>query len=189
MKPIDLPTYDELDRVLSQTTLKLHPSQVHGLICGILCGNVSGAAAWESLVTGDGKENPETHALLLSLHEASAKQLNDFLLDFQIVLPTDSEALPVRAEALTLWCQGILTGLKMAQIPIVEREPGDLTEAINDLVEIAKMNYEEVVANEEDEAAYTELVEYIRMAVIYIYQDLHEKQAPISAKSTSKHLH
>lgn len=184
MKELSLPNYGELTQALNKTTLKLHPSQVHGLISGILCGNPKSTAAWEELVTG-GKESTQTHQLLQTLYDASAKQLADFLFEFELVLPSDSDDLPVRAEALTLWCQGFLTGLKLAQIQIVDREPSEITEAINDLIEIAKMNYEEVVASEEDEDAYIELVEYVRMAVILIYQDLREAEQEASKASGS----
>jgi len=192
MKSLDLPTYKELDVALNKTLLKLHPSQAHGLICGILCGNPSDNAAWEEVITGGGEEAAETLKTLHILYEVSAKQLKDFLFDLEMVLPDDAEDLALRAEALTLWCQGMLTGLKLAQIPLDDREPDELKEAMNDLVEIAKMNYEEVVASEEDEVAYTELVEYVRMAAIYIYQHLHEDEAPIKkTKKTAKlkHLH
>ena len=43
------------------------------------------------------------------------------------------------------------------------------------MVEIAKMNYEEVVESEEDETAYVELVEYVRMAAILIYEELRRR--------------
>ncbi|RDI46502.1 UPF0149 family protein [Aquicella lusitana] len=188
MTKTSLPKYHEIDQVLSKTTLKLHPSQVHGLICGILSGNPHSSEAWEELVTG-GKEPGKTHEVLQSLYDASAKQLRDFLFEFQLSLPADSETLPMRAEALTLWCQGFLTGLKVAQVQIIEREPSEMTEAINDLIEIAKMNYEEVVANEEDEEAYVELVEYVRMAVVLIYQDLRENETAAKATRSSNHLH
>lgn len=186
MKEKSLPPYGELDEALSDTTLKLHPSQVHGLVCGILCGNNNANAAWETLIAGD-KVTTKTHTLLQSLFDASSNQLKEFLFEFQLVLPSDSEDLPVRAEALTLWAQGFLTGLKLAQVQIMDREASEMTEAIHDLVEIAKMNYEQVVSNEEDEDAYVELIEYVRVAVILIYQDMHE-QSPLSTNS-SNHLH
>jgi len=187
MKKSSSPTFAKLSQALSSTALKLHASQVHGLVCGILCGNPTSDAAWEELIT-DGKEIPKTHEMLQELYKTSAKQFKEFLFELQLLLPPDAEDLPRRAEALTLWCQGFLTGLKLAQVPIVGLEPKELTEAINDLIEIAKMNYEEVVASEEDEIAYVELVEYVRMAVILIYQDLHE-QATRQAKPLAPPLH
>ena len=194
MKSFDLPSYTALERALNQTALKLHPSEAHGLICGILCGKPSSPSvksAWEEVITGGGEEAAKALAILHTLYEVSANQLKDFLFDFKMVLPVESEELAVRAEALTLWCQGMLTGLKLAQVPIEGREPDELKEAIDDLIEIAKMNYEDVVASEEDETAYTELVEYVRMAAIYIYQDLHADEAPVQASGTikSKLLH
>lgn len=182
------PDYRDLSKALEKTALKLHPSQVHGLVSGLLCGNPSSSAAWEELVTG-GKETPKTHDVLQGLYDATAKQLGEFLFDFQLLLPPESDELPARAEALTLWCQGLLTGLKLAQVQIINREPGEITEAIGDIVEIAKMNFEEVVSSEEDEEAYEELVEYVRMAVILIYQDLREAESVKKAKNPTKHLH
>jgi uncharacterized protein YgfB (UPF0149 family) len=183
-----MPSYHELNQMLDKTTLKLHPSQVHGLICGILSGNPNSSAAWEELVTG-GEETAQTHGLLQALFDASLKQLEDFLFEFQLILPPDEDGLTIRAEALTLWCQGYLTGLKLAQVQIIGREPGDITEAINDMIEIAKMNFEEVVASDEDEAAYIELVEYVRMAVILVYQDMREPGTVKKTNSSSNHLH
>lgn len=187
MKQSSLPSFKELNLTLGKTSLKLHPSQVHGLICGVLCGNPNSKAAWEELITG-GDEAAKTHDLLQDLYEKSAQHLRDFLFQFQLVMPADSEELPVRAEALTLWCQGFLTGLKLAQVQIVGREPSEVTEAIHDLIEIAKMNYEEVISSEEDEAAYVELVEFVRVAVILIYQELREAEEP-PKNVTSNHLH
>jgi hypothetical protein len=188
MKQKTQATFEELSAALSKTALKLHASQVHGLICGILCGNPKSTAAWEELVTG-GKETPKTHELLQLLYDTSAQQLDEFLFETQLILPLDDEALPQRAEALTLWCQGFLTGLKLVQVQIVDREASEVTEAINDIIEIAKMNYDEVVASEEDEAAYVELVEYVRVAVILIYQDLREAETTKKTTSSSNHLH
>lgn len=188
MSETSLPNYLDLSQVLSQTALQLHSSQAHGLICGLLCGNPKNTVAWKALVTGS-KETQEAHHLLQALYDVSAKQLDDVLFDFQMVLPPDSEGLPARAEALTLWCQGVLTGLKLTQVQMMGREPSEMTEAINDLIEIAQMNFEEVVSSEEDESAYAELVEYVRVAVILIYQELRAAETAIKSTSVSDHLH
>jgi hypothetical protein len=188
MTQIDLPEYTEINRILSKTTLKLNPSQAHGLICGLLCGNPHSSQVWEEAVTGD-KKSSKARTDLKKLYNASATQLDEFLFEFQLLLPEDSNELPERAEALTLWTQGFLTGLKLSQIDIVDRESGEVTEAINDMIEIAKMNYEDVVVSDDDEAAYIELVEYVRMAVILIYQDLHESDTGNKATGSNKHLH
>jgi uncharacterized protein YgfB (UPF0149 family) len=192
-KGATLPPFNKLNKVLNATTLKLHPSQVHGLVCGMLCAHPlsdpqNNTSAWEAVVT-NGESSDKAHAVLHALYEASAKQLHEFLFEFQLILPADEEPLPVRAEALTLWCQGALTGLKLAQVPIEDREAGEVTEAINDLIEIAKMHYEDVVASEEDEAAYVELVEYVRVAVMLIYQNMHEEDTVTLSPSFNEQVH
>lgn len=188
MKPVTKLSYSELEKALNKTALKLHPSQVHGLICGFLCGHPKDTKAWEALVAGN-DESEETHIVLQSLYDLSDKQLREFLFEFQLLLPKDSTALPERAEALTLWSQGMLTGLKLAEVPITARQPSEMTEAINDLIEVAKMNYEDVVASEEDEAAYTDLVEYVRMIVTFIYQELHQQDASTNPGKPIGKLH
>jgi yecA family protein len=187
MKQTSLSNYEELDKALHNTTLKLHPSQVHGIICGIFCGE-PGSMIWKELVTQD-EESSDTENMLQNLYTVIIKQLNDFLFEFQLLLPPDSEDLPKKAESLTLWCQGYLTGLKLTHVQIENREQSEMTEAINDLIEIAKMNYDYVVASEEDEVAYVELVEYVRMAVIVIYQDLRDVDGPKKIVPHSSHLH
>jgi len=187
MKQTSLPNFEELNQSLHETTLKLHASQVHGIICGMYCGNPT-STAWLELVSG-GEESNQTQAMLQTLYDVTVKQLNDSLFDFQLVLPSDSDTLPERAEALTLWCQGFLTGLKLTQIQIEGREPSEMTEAINDLIEIAKMNYEEVVVSEEDETAYVELIEYVRVAVILICEEQREASSGKKAVPSSDHLH
>lgn len=187
MTEITLPAYHELKNTLEQTALKLHPSQVHGLLCGILCGDIQQKNTWQEFIPG--QTTAATFNLLEMLYLSSAQQLREFLFEFELLLPDDNDSLTLRAEALTLWAQGFLTGLKAMHISIHKRSPDDVTEAIDDLIEIAKMNYEAVVATEEDEAAYMELVEYIRMAVILIYQDLHGKAKTIPATKPGQQLH
>lgn len=187
MTQISLPGYTELSQMLNQTELKLHASQVHGLVSGILTANTE-AVAWKELVTGD-KSKEDTREQLQMLYDSSARQLRDFLFEFQLLMPSEEESLPERAEALSLWCQGFLTGLEHAGVSLTDRNAGEVSEAIADLIEIAKMDYDEVVATEEDEAAYMELVEYVRMAVILIYQELHEQTTDKEPVHSSSHLH
>jgi yecA family protein len=173
MKQLALSNYTDLGLLLNKTSFKLNPSQAHGLICGLLCGEIKEASAWEEQVTGD-KKRPADLSLLQDLYELSAQQLREFSFDFQLVLPTDEEDLVTRTEALTLWCQGFLTGLEFAHITIkgTQHPKNEVSEAINDLLEIAKVKFEDVVSSAEDEEAYIELVEYVRMAVLMIYQEL-----------------
>ncbi len=187
MKPTPLPLFDDLTTALNETELKLHASQVHGLISGVLSGNFNEETDWQEIVMGEIlTEDPAD--VVQRLYLATAHHLTESLFEFQIILPDDEMDLPHRAEALTVWCQGYLTGLKLAGIPILGRDPSELTEAIDDIIEIAKMNYQDVVASEEDEEAYIELVEYVRMAVIHIFTETHtDALAKLSDSSSQLH--
>ncbi len=177
MKKHSSPTFAQLNQTLDKTTLKLHASQVHGLISGLLCGKpTERSRGWEALITGE-DDQATAHEVLQSVYDSTALSLADDLFQFKLVLPEDDTPLGERAEALTVWCQGFLTGLKLVDITIVGREPSELTEAINDLIEIAKMNYDQVIESEEDENAFAELVEYVRMAVVFIFQEHHDEAA------------
>ena len=174
MTTTPLPSYAELNEALSTAQSGYQASQVHGLLCGLLCGNPETHPEWERLVLGP-KKSKLVHALLQSMYEVSAKQLQEFSFEFHLLLPDDDQDIHVRTEALGLWCQGFLTGLKLTQIAIANREPGEVTDALNDIIEIAKINYEDTEENDDNEGAYLELMEYVRLAVLMIYQELRQE--------------
>lgn len=171
MKKQASPSFDTLSEALNDTTRKLHAAEVHGLLSGLICGKPHEiSTAWETLITSP-EDQPKVHQVLTALYHSTRSQLVDFLFEFDLVLPEDSVQLSARAESLALWVQGFLTGLKLADVPLTGREASDLTEALNDLIEIAQMNYEQVLETEEDEQAFAELVEYVRMVVVFVYQE------------------
>lgn len=172
-----LPTYVEVTNALKHTSGHYNPSQVHGLMCGLICGT-SGKEdqRWETLV-GHGMD-PKTKEVLLRLYETSYHQMSEFSFEFSLLLPEDKNDINKRAEALGLWCQGYLTGLEQANVPLKNRPPGEITETIEDLLEISQVNYGEIVASEEDEMAYYELIEYVRLAALMIFHELRSNTAP-----------
>lgn len=178
MKQTSLLSYAKVDRALRKCSLKPHPSEVHGLITGMLCGKNKKEfpTNWEVQLLGI---NPpqEARDVLELLQQWSAKQLVNFSFEFTLLLPEDTEQLALRAEALRLWCEGFIIGLEKVNIKVTGRAPSDTTEAINDITEIIKMDLDPV-EDEADENAYTQLVEYIRMAAILIYQNVQDDEHP-----------
>ncbi|HVE44518.1 MAG TPA: UPF0149 family protein [Gammaproteobacteria bacterium] len=162
--------FKTVQTALVAASVALHPSEVHGLISGVLCADTGKSFAWEASIVGRSRKK-EIKKVLRALYDSTHRALSDLAFEFQLLLPEESEDLSLRAEALTLWCQGFLTGLKLAGYDKSFRQQEDAVEAINDITEIAKMHYDEVVANEEDEAAYIELIEFVRVAVILIFED------------------
>lgn len=188
MTHISLPNYNQLSTALSKTKPMMNPSQAHGLIVAFICANPANESGWENLITGD-KKSQTVDTLLHEVYRASAHQLKELSFEFQLILPADQAALESRAEALTLWCQGFLSGLKMCNIPLESEEKNEVSEAIKDLIEVAKMKYEDVVESKEDEEAFVELVEYIRMAIILIYEEWNSEEPKSSANIQAHPLH
>ena len=89
-----------------------------------------------------------------------------------MLLPNDKTDINLRTEALGSWCQGFLSGLKQCHIPLENREPGDITDTLSDITEIAKVNFGDIKTTDEDEMAYFELVEYVRLAVLMLFHEL-----------------
>ena len=164
-------SYAQLQRTLSTTQSSFQAAQVHGLLCGLLCGDEQVAPPFDEFILSK-KKNSSAQQALQKLYKKSAKQLSEFSFGFQLLLPTDKQDLRLRSEALGLWCQGFLTGLKLTHIPVTQRAPSDITDALNDIIEIAQISFEATDESEENEHAYVELVEYVRLAILMIYQEL-----------------
>jgi len=186
MTKSNLPSFQELSKELNKQKIKVHPSQLHGIFCGLLAGKGNQMPSWPDAVALSDAHLAKVKNHLQSLFDASEQQFKDFLFELELFLPDDEQSLQARAEALTLWCQGFFTGLEFVGVRIKNHAQQEVAEAMDDLIEITKMNYEEVVATDEDEDAYIELVEYVRMAAIMIYQSL---QHPDEAPKRPSHLH
>ena len=172
-----LPSYLELMTQLKETLPEADAAELHGLLCGYICstsGNQN--APWEKLILGN-KKNKQVREMLQQLFEASFHQLSEFSFEFSLVLPADDTSLTQRAEGLGFWCQGFLTGLKQADITAEKNNlPDEVADTLKDIAEIALVNFDDITANEEDETAYFELVEYVRLAVLTIYHELNSNQ-------------
>lgn len=184
--PMSLPAYTEVVKALKKSPINYHAAQVHGLMCGIICANPGKSHQWETLLFAQA-QNVKNQDILKHLYEASSQQLNEFSFEFTLLLPSDDNDINHRAEALGLWCQGFLTGLEQSKIPIENRPSGEVTEAINDLIEISQLNYGDIADNEEDETAYFELVEYVRLAALMIFHELRSGSVSTSQNNSSIH--
>ena len=105
------------------------------------------------------------------LYQATRDQINDQGTVFSLFLPDDGLSLQDRAKCLSEWCQGFLYGLGLAGIH-QEALAGDANEAIQDIAEFTKLDYENIESDEASESAYMELLEYLRVATALIWEEL-----------------
>lgn len=167
-----LPDYYSMEKTLISAEVPFPPAHVHGFICGILCatrGRLS--SSWIKDLTGK-KKSAALREMLLELFETSFHLMNEFSFEFALLLPSDDVDINVRSESLGAWCQGFITGLEKHKIPLKNREPNEVTEALDDMIEIAQISFGDIASNDEDENAYFELVEYVRLATLMIFHEL-----------------
>jgi uncharacterized protein len=184
------PDISQIEILFRRLDLAIGPAECHGTLCGMLCANnhVNGAA-WAAQILGGNLEPPsvvvempveesdsEGRRLLVALFVYTVEQLEDPNYGFALLLPGDEHALKERAQALSMWCQGFLLGLGLGGVQNQVQLPGGSNEVMRDLVEISKLDHGDGEGDDE-EAAYAEIVEYVRMAVLLIYEEFRPLRA------------
>ena len=174
--------FDTLEEALRRCGSNWDAAQTHGLLTGRLA--IAGVAAgpdWLLQVLEETDENnaaqTECRKFLDSLYQSTYWQLSERLSEFEPLLPDDGEDVQRRAAALGHWCEGFLHGLvssKHADTLKKRLAAEPLADIIKDLLQITRADLDEESDLEENESAYTELVEYLRVAAQLSYEELAE---------------
>ena len=164
--------FDDLQTGLQQAKSTMRAAEAHGVLCGLLsAGGAVSHKDWLSLLLNDWDEQnlltKELITKLSILHITTLQDLNDSNLSFYLFLPNDDSAIKDRVVALSDWCEGFLYGfgLHIKEAVLAKHEP--IREAIQDIQEIGRVNVDEA-----DESDFVEVTEYIRMAILMIYDTL-----------------
>lgn len=165
-----LPPWDEVVHQVRALQLPATAADVHGALCGWLCGGGADSPAWlaQVLVEPD-LAPPQAHTPLDQLHRASLAQLGEVGLGLTLLLPPADAPLQARADALLEWCRSFLGGFALAtgaHAPLGE----DGQEALEDLTKLAAAR-PDVGEGEEDEQALAEIEEYVRVAALLLHGD------------------
>ena len=97
--------------------------------------------------------------------------------EFEPLLPNDEDNTASRAAALARWCEGFLHGLVSADHgdALKARLAADpLADVIRDMLQITRACADDEGDDETNDAAFTELVEYLRVATQLTYEELAE---------------
>ena len=158
-------------------------AQCHGMLCGVLCAK----RAWEpdlwceqiaGLDTADFSPAHPAVQLVANLWEGAQQQLDSEDFSFKLLLPGEDNLLSERTRGLSEWCQGFLFGYG-AGIGSATKLPGSSEEFLADLREFCRVDDEQAGSDNADEAAYMELVEYVRAGALL----LREEATPIVLRS------
>jgi uncharacterized protein len=175
--PLD---YDRLRDSLADAGAVVALAEMHGGICGALCGGGAPAARlWLENCFDDQELTASTAALTADLEEilgASEQTLADPELKFEPLLPDDDAPLAEQVQALALWCQGFLSGVGTAAASAARQseQSGSLAEILRDFAEISRagLSEEEAAGRAQADFALAEIHEYVRVSVQIVFEEL-----------------
>lgn len=180
--------YDKLHEALLKVDANADAAESHGMLCGLICGTGETIKdKWLEQILGQVEQGNllmrEAQTTLDGVHQATLEQITDGNFELELVLPDDEQTLDTRIGELGEWCQGFLIGLSLAGVSDVSKLPGEAGEIVSDLLEITRAGYDPAEDEEVNENAYAEVVEYVRIGVLVIYNELHHQHQKMATKT------
>ena len=171
-----MPDFLTLNDALESAGASCGAAEAHGTLCGILCAETQQSGTrWLSEIFPDSGQKSQPGYCRDTLGELFAETyrgLEEAQMDFMPLLPGDDEPLDQRTDRLGKWCVGFLSGLGLGDLgDMKDRLPESVREVMADLEQIVRA----ISAGgdeEEEEAAFTEVLEYLRVSIQLIYEEL-----------------
>jgi len=173
-------SFDEISSLLQHLQVPIGVAEAHGLLCGLLCSQPSAHAKtrWFTELLGAAEIAPESVAsratYLRSLDGwfgSTLESLNDAELGYMPLLPADDAAIVERVASLSDFCAGFNYGLGIGMGNRGNQAlPEDTQELLKDFHAIEATEAQTV--QPDDEAAFAELTEYVRVGVLLINEEL-----------------
>jgi len=189
-------SHQNIGSSLSLLNVPLPTSEVHGLCCGLLCAQPSSAAKtrWFTEVLDSASLSPAQvagNAAPLKLLDAwfgqTLSSMNDADLEFTPTLPEDDVPVLERLRALGDFCAGFTYGIGLTMAQRGNRPlPDDTREIVEDFQAIDAADPAdddgETPSIESQETMYVELLEYVRVGVLLVLEELR----PVSPTTQDK---
>jgi len=197
-------TIDQIKTDLVKLGSELSPSEVHGTLCGVLCGKKDITIHEWLLLTlladsDDAIQAVKDRELLLDAISESFKPffiatisaLADNNLNFHPLL-AETEDAAVRLQTISEWAQGFLMGLSIAGIKSFSEYPEEVTEFIEAMSSISSAADYELAEDDSDAQALTEFTAFMRMGALFINDEINPMRIPVDIPDSfqaDKHLH
>ncbi len=182
------PDYAQIEQLLLQERSLAEPAEAHGTLTGCLCATGGYRLEdWLREILPEGRAAPPAGAALAELFSATAAALVQPDMEFEVLLPGDEQPIEARTAALAQWCQGFLYGLGAGGITDATALPGDAGEIVHDFTEISRAGVDATQEEESNEAAYAELVEFVRVGVQLLFEELAGLRRPAAPAAAPLH--
>lgn len=169
------PEAERLDALLQSAGLGCSAFMAHGVLSGCLVADDSLSAARLAKALGErhpaaGHDEAAVRAAIEGIRLELLRALNDPDLGFEPLLAEDDD-LAQRSHALAQWVDGFLGGLgQTPRLGGLKPSP-EAAEILRDFAEIARLD-PEPEDSEENEEAFAELGEYVRVGVMLLAEEL-----------------
>jgi yecA family protein len=173
--------FEAISETLSDYSELESPSFLQGMLAGLIvgAGEIS-EAAWIKKLLQEAGVKKIKESLLKTLHEmylATENGLNSSGFEFELCLPDDDQDIPFRAAMVAQWAEGFLYGFGLSERDM-KKASTEVKEFIEDLQEIARLDAGALADEEssEAEADLMEIIEFIRMGVLMVNEELNPKK-------------
>ena len=173
--------FEYIDQIRQKAGISIDVSEYHGKICACLCFDTLEAEtlladAFNADISPLSSETMKLKNILLDLITETLEKLNDAEMTFYPLLSPDSKSLADRTLSLSSWCGGFIDGVGLAvaqkNISMNKTEQDIISEIIEDFSQISKLTSASVMNEGGEELAYMEVVEYVRVSVQLIFEEM-----------------
>ncbi len=185
--------FNTMDYIAAKAALEsaqadISVAEFHGTFCALVCTRAPvDSRAWVSEIVHYGPDAPGApdalwRECLTEIGDLACVAFEGGECDLEILLPDDDQTLIERGQALVDWCSGFLYGFGLQPQAVLTELSADAREVFDDIVEFTHMD---VVSGAEEgqvaEKAYFEIVEYLRVGVLLIYEEnIHGAEAALA---------
>jgi uncharacterized protein YgfB (UPF0149 family) len=173
--------YRVLGETLERAGSSIGLAELHGGMCGSLCaGGVTATGRWISGCLRDcateEQQREELSQELGALQLRAWQALVGSEMNFELALPGDERSLEERVQALALWCHGFLVGFGSTGLALetAVKTSEHLGEVVRDFTQITRagLGEEEIASPTQADFALAELLEYVRISVQLVFDEL-----------------
>lgn len=167
--------YQAIHDALRELEITDHsPSEIHGLMAGYLTDQPAHKTyeAWAEDILNE----PLDVKLLQHLFAVTKDQLADTEFGLQLLIPDDEAPMQERAVALSEWSEAYISGFGHNNVQVTEEQNVTLSEGLESLVEVAKLDYLSLTGSDEEENLLTEVEEFVRATVMLFVEELSVRQ-------------
>lgn len=170
--------YAQIDNALKASLQRESAAFLHGFWHGLFANHAEWSLSrWLEALSVEFDISVMPAGLLVAfqdIHRIGSAQIQADALTLALLLPDDDTSNRVKAQALQEWCEGYLYGLGLGdKIQNWKSLPKALRESLEDIVQISQLDISSVGEGEAEEEDLTALIEYIRLAVGDVADELH----------------